>query len=115
MQVRIGPEGRGITFLDSNGNGTARCGPLTSREVWHPDNAHVSVATNVSEAQCSIYVGSDPTQINFRDATYDGSTGDSTDKIGADIVGAGTFVWAVWTGGDVGSQAVLTVTGGKDI
>lgn len=111
----IGPEGYGIVTLDINGSGIVKVGPLSAREVWHPANAHVSVATNASEATCTIYVGDTPTQQNLRDATFTGSSGDSTDKIGADTVGVGTKVWAVWVGGDPGSQAILRVTGTKDV
>lgn len=113
--VPIGPEGRGITFLDANGNGSAGIGPISAREVWSPQNAHVSVATNALEASCSIYVGDAPTQQNFRDATFTGSSGDSTDRINADRIGAGSKVWAVWTDGDPNAQAIITVTGSKDV
>jgi hypothetical protein len=101
--------------LDGSGNGTAQLGPQGKGEVWHPANAHVSVSTNIDEAQCRVYVGDQPTANNFRDGTLSGSTGDSTDRVGADEVRLGRFVWAVWSGGDPGSTATLNVTGSKDI
>lgn len=103
-------------FLNGAGGGTAKVGPISAREVWHPSNVSVSAnrgATN--EAQCSIYVGMAATPDSFRDGTFNGSAGDSTDKVNADIVRCGQYVWAVWTGGDANVQAVLTVTGTKDI
>lgn len=101
--------------LNGSGNGTAKVGPISAREVWHPDNAHVSCATNVNEAQCLIYVGDSPIQRNFIDGTFSGSSGDSTDRIGSTTVKVSQYVWAVWTGGDAGTSATLTVTGSKDV
>lgn len=101
--------------LDSTGGGTARVGPLSAREVWSPDNAHVSVSSNANEAQCAIYMGDAAIQANFRDATFSGSSGDSSDRINADTVKVGMYVWAVWSGGDAGARATLTVTGKRDV
>lgn len=102
--------------LNGSGNGTAKVGPISAREVWHPDNAHVSANANpTNEAQCSIYVGDSPASINFRDGTFSGSSGDSTDKVNADVVKVGWYVWAVWNGGDANVTAILTVTGTKEI
>lgn len=99
-----------------NGTGTAKVGPLTAREIWHPENAHVSANPNpTNQARCNVYVGDAPTANNFRDATISGSSGDSTDRVNADVVPKGQYIWAVWTGGDNGVVATLTVTGTKDI
>lgn len=105
-----------VIRLNGSGAGTAKIGPLTAREVWHP--ANVSVSANnppTNESQCVIYVGPDTSQANFRDATQSGSTGDSTDKVSADTIPKNFFVWAVWTNGDPNVQASLTVTGMKDV
>lgn len=115
MNVSIGPEGYGSVILDGSGNGSVRVGPLTAREVWHPSNVHVQVTTNTNEATCTVYVGDQPIQRNFRDLTFTGSSGDSSDKISADTVQCGHYVWAVWSGGDAGARAVMNVTGTKDI
>lgn len=105
----------GIVNLDASGNGTAQIGPLSAREVWNPASAHVQVASNINEAQCTIYAGPDTSQQYFRDNTLSGSTGDSTDRISADVIKVGNFIWAVWAGGDPGSQAILAVTGTKTV
>jgi hypothetical protein len=115
MNVQIGPEGIGIVKLDGSGNGKVGVGPLTAREKWRPDNVHVSAATHTNEATCSIYAGEDTTQKNFRDTTFSGSTGDSSDRVNADVIGPGAKVWAIWTGGDANVQAILRVTGSKDV
>jgi hypothetical protein len=101
--------------FDANGNGMAQLGPLTAREVWHPDNVHINASTNVADALCSIYVGFGIYQQNFRDATFTGSTGDSSDRVNADVIKKGSFIYAVWTGGDVGAVGTMSVTGTKDV
>lgn len=100
--------------LNGFGGGTAKLGPASAREVWSPQNVHVQVTGPVTnEASCYIYVGSDATQGNFRDASQSGSTGDSSDRVNADTVKCGQYIWAVWSGGDVGRQATLLVTGSR--
>lgn len=102
--------------LDGSGNGSIRLGPISAREVWNPQSAHVQVTGPVTnEAVCTIYVGNTATQGNFRDASQSGSTGDSTDRVSADTVKCGEYIWAVWSGGDANRQATLVVTGSKTI
>jgi hypothetical protein len=102
-------------YLNGAGTATLKLGPLTAREVWYPVNVHVNANSNpVSEATCIISVGDSNTR-SFRDATFTGSSGDSTDKVNADRIKAGEYIWATWTGGDAGVQATLSVTGNKDI
>lgn len=101
--------------LNGAGNGTAKVGPLTARERWHPQNVAVNAnASPTNEASCVIYVGDENTR-RQRDASTNGSTGDATDKCNGDTIKKNMFVWAVWTGGDAGAVAVVTVTGTKDI
>lgn len=97
--------------LDGSGNGTASTGPLSPGEQWKNLTASVRVSTNTKEAICSIYAGAAATPGYFADATSWGSTGDSTANLGTVLVGGNVF--AVWTGGDAGGKAVLTVTGTK--
>jgi hypothetical protein len=107
---------RATVVLDINGNGTAKVGPLSSREIWHPQNVAVSVQSPVSnEASCKIYVGDQAIDSNFRDGTFSGSSGDSTDKVNSDTVKVGQYVWAIWSGGDSGMVATLNVTGNRDV
>lgn len=101
--------------LDGSGDGTARVGPLSAREVWYPANVHVSASTNTNEAQCSIYAGDAAIAQYFRDGTFSGSSGDATDRVSADAIKVGSYVWAAWTGGDAGAVATLTVTGEREI
>ena len=100
-------------ILDGSGNGTASAGPLSPGEQWSGISAAARVATNVKEAICSVYAGADATAGYFCDATTWGSTGDSTQNVPDVRVGGAVF--AVWTGGDPGAAATLTVTGTKKV
>lgn len=104
--------------LDINGNGTVKLGPLSAREVWNPTSASVktnqAVGSVVNEAVCNLYVGLSATQENFRDGTFSGSSGDTSDVVSGRLP-KGNYVWAVWVGGDAGVTANLVVTGTKDI
>lgn len=99
--------------LDGDGNGTAYVGPQSYQEQWTGVQAAVKVATNAAEATCSVYAGAAATQGYFCGATTWGSTGDSTGNV--PVVKVGGNVFAVWTGGDPGAQATLTVTGTKTV
>lgn len=105
---------KAYAILDGSGSGTASTGPLSSGEQWTSGDhgiltAAVNVATNASEATCRTYAGAAATQGYFADATTWGSTGDSTQNLRTVRVGGAVF--AVWTGGDPGARATLTVTG----
>lgn len=115
MDSTIGPEGTTSVTLNGSGSGVAKIGPISAREKWQTNGAHVSCATNVKESQCAIYAGTGAYPNTFRDSTLSGSTGDSTDRIENDIIGCGEYIFAVWTGGDAGTKATLNVTGGKTI
>jgi hypothetical protein len=102
--------------LNASGNGTAKVGPISAREVWHPDNVHVSANANaINEAQCRIYTGDLPTSANYRDGTVSGSSGDASDRVNATQIKCGQYVYAVWSGADANVTATLNVTGTKDV
>ncbi|HEY1618005.1 MAG TPA: hypothetical protein VGG25_10330 [Streptosporangiaceae bacterium] len=107
-----------VVTLNGQGNGTAQLGPRSLREKWTP--SLVSVSTNqapaaiVNQAQCQVFEGEDTTQPCYIGGTLSGSTGDSTTNLWGPLT-CGQYVYAVWTGGDPGAQAVLKVTGTKDI
>jgi hypothetical protein len=105
----------GQVVLDGSGNGTAKVGPLTEREVWSPTMAFVAVATNVKEAECAIFVGHDASAAYQVDSSYSGSSGDSTGRVAGRTVRQGNFIWATWTGGDAGATATITVNGTREI
>jgi hypothetical protein len=100
--------------LDASGNGTVGVGPISSGEVWSDVSAACHVATNNLEATCRFYVGTGPTPDNFAGGTSWGSTGDSGFSSGQTAV-IGQQVWAVWSNGDAGATAYLSVTGTKQV
>ena len=101
------------TILDNNGNGSVSLGPVYVREHFQVTSASVQVSTANKEAQCSVYVGSTIISNTFFGTTQTGSTGD-TCAIGQDIQ-TGQQVFAVWTGGDAGSTATMTLNGTRTI
>lgn len=100
--------------FDGSGNGTTKLGPAGPNEVWTPSNVSVIASSNVLEATCKVYAGPAATNQYFKDITVDGSTGDSTDKCNLPIP-KGSFVWAVWTGGDANATGTLNVDGVKTV
>jgi hypothetical protein len=74
----------------------------------------VSVSTNVLEAQCKVYIGTGVGQATFVDGTLSGSSGDSTDRV-AHALYPGQIIFAVWTGGDIGSTATVNVVGTRQV
>ena len=103
-----------VATLDGSGAGFAKVGPLSAREVWYPDNVSISITGATKQANAVMYMGPDTTQSNFRDISKFGS-GDSSGACNADVVKSGMYIWAVWINGDAGKQAILTVTGLKDV
>jgi hypothetical protein len=116
--TRVDLDDTAFVVLNGSGNGTAKIGPLTARETWYPEQASVKVsfagANPTNEAICKIYKGDGATDNNFKDGTFTGSSGDATDKISGKMQ-QNNFIFAVWTGGDAGATAYLTVTGKKDV
>lgn len=104
---------KAYAVLDGSGDGTAAIGPLSPGEVWSGLTAAVSVATNAAEATARIYAGAAATPGYFADGTTWGSTGDSTTNLPAVRVGGQVF--AVWSGGDHGAKATMTVTGTRTV
>jgi len=110
-----------VIRLDGSGGGTAKVGPLTARETWYPSNVTVKTTfpgtqtSPTKQSQCDIFVGTAATAQYFRDHSVQASTGDASGACSADQLRTGQYVWAVWSGGDAGVQATLTVTGLKDV
>lgn len=105
----------GSVTLDGSGNGTVRIGPDEPAARWLPTNASVSVTTAVLEASAKIYAGPAAVQQYFVDATFTASSGDASDRITGKVISRTQlpYVFAVFSGGDPGSQATLIITGTK--
>lgn len=100
--------------LNASGNGTARIGPTAHGITWKPVRVGIKTSTAVLSPTCQIYAGSSATPDNFVDGTFTGQQ-NATDAITGQELRLGQWVWAVWTGGDIGAQATVTVTGSKDV
>lgn len=105
-----------VITLDGFGAGTAKVGPIGQREApWIVKSASIKANSDpTNEATCQVFSGNDTSQSNFRDNSFSGSSGDATDKV-AGVLQMNQFVFAVWSGGDPGVQATLTVVVEKSI
>lgn len=96
------------TVVGVAGYGAIRFSP--SGEKWEITRTHVRCSTSVSEAECRIYFG----QIRpdtVLDGTYSGSSGDTTDT--PIYLEDGQAIFIVWSGGDDGATAFVTLSGWK--
>ena len=104
----LGPVSANVT-LSGTGGGTASLGPTRVREHWQLSAASVAANQNpTNQATCKLYVGSTIGSGTFISQTATGSSGDTCGLGGIDIQ-SGMRVWAVWTGGDAGQIATLTI------
>jgi hypothetical protein len=94
--------------LDGSGGGTVRLGPSNASQQWVPTNAACSVSTNVSEPIFVLYNGN-ASNANRVGGTYTGSN-DNTDVNGVTLYPGSVFT-GVWTNGDPGATATLSVQG----
>jgi hypothetical protein len=103
--------------LNGSGAGTARLGPSGHGVIWIIGNinVHTGQAVSTGTCQCTIYVGDDTSAVNFRDSTFSGDTGDTTDAASGEQIRLGKYVWAVWAGGVPGDLATVTITGTMDV
>jgi hypothetical protein len=102
--------------LDGSGNGRVTIGPTRVREHWQLGYAAVSVTFPAGQgfptkdAQCNLYIGAGASAGHLVSATATGSSGDTCGLGGMDIQ-SGTVIIAVWTGGDAGQVATLSLGG----
>lgn len=92
--------------LDGTGYGTIRLAP--SGERWEIDRMHVRCSSRTNEARCIIYRGHIRRDLVV-DATYSGSSGDTTDT--RIYLEDGEAIHVEWTGGDSGATATVSLSG----
>lgn len=95
--------------LSASGSGTVRFGPDRPNVQWTVTRVSCQVATNTNEAQFRLYRGNAGTS-TYISGSVSGSTGDTDDGL-SEVLQAGEFLTAEWTGGDVGAQATVTYWG----
>lgn len=108
-----------VTF-DGSGNGKAPAGPVHTGEVWHVASAAVATsqgaANVVKDAQCQLFLGAIATLGQLLDTTLTGSSGDTSDApAAAGPIYPGQVITAVWTGGDAGAVATMSINGTREI
>lgn len=100
----------GSVTLNGSGSGTVSLGPNVGQR-WSNITASIQVSQPVTnEPMCSLYMGAAATSDNLIDGTYTGSLNSSTNTSNRPLT-AGQKIFAVWSGGDAGSRATLTLTG----
>lgn len=100
--------------LDDTGAGSVAVGPTSQGEQWTVASVGVHCSTNVNESMCRVYAGNGDSSAYFVDATTWGSTGDSTDSVAFPIM-PGMSITAVWSGGDAGATAYVSVYGTRTV
>lgn len=100
------------TVLDAAGNGRAELGPTFGPAHWHVTATSVRTSSpgQGSIPLCELYAGTEDAS-GYIDTSYDGSA-DSCD-IPYDLT-QGSKTIAIWTGGNPGDTATLSVTGTKE-
>lgn len=92
--------------LDASGNGTVKVGPTNSGQLWHITRASVQVSSNTKEPTANLWLGN---KAKFISGTYTGSN-DTDDALNEYLGGTG-YIMCIWTGGDPGATATLTIAG----
>lgn len=99
----------GTVTLDANGNGSVVLRPSNAHESWTIRSTVVRTTTAVKNPVFQDFVGaSGIVGGQAVDTTYTGNN-DSSDTIIE--INEGSFLTAVWTGGDVGAIASVAVRG----
>lgn len=92
--------------LDSSGNGTVKLGPTSSGQSWHITRASVQVSSNTKEPTANLWLGN---KTKFISGSYTGSN-DTDNELNEYLNGSG-YIMCIWTGGDAGATATLTIAG----
>lgn len=107
----------GYVTLDASGNGVVRLAPTGTK--WKVESTSVKCApvapatAPVNEAQCRVYSDNIGDTFIADNGTYAGSTGDTSDTV--HYVEDGHALYFVWTGGDAGAVATVTINGWQSV
>lgn len=101
----------GSTVLDASGAGTVELGPDSGVPYWNVTKYIVGTSRPgvAPIPSCTVYLD-EQSQRGKQGATYDGSRDESDCDID---MSRGQHLIAVWTGGQAGDEAHLSVTGWK--
>ncbi len=107
MQVQIAPQVS--VKLDGSGNGQCSLTP-PSGTMWQLSLASVSTTSTGNAPKAFLYLGNSNGPLTLVDSTFLGNSASSGKVAGAPFF-HGSYLWAVWTGGDAGALATLQVYG----
>jgi hypothetical protein len=112
--VPLNPGLSATVVLDANGNGTVTIGPTIPGTAWQVSGVGVlvngGVAVNVPTF--TLYNGG-PAPGNFLGGSYTGSNDSDTGL--AITLTPGQILTGVWSGGDPGASATMSVNGTQTI
>jgi hypothetical protein len=113
IDVDVGNDGIAqVATFTAAGTAQAQCGPSGLGQSWSLDQAYLSTSVGqLDPAQCSLYVG--PLALQPYLVTQGLGGGGSQFGLGGIGLSGGWYVYALWTGGTSGAQALLRVTGTK--
>jgi len=95
--------------LNGSGNGQCSINP-PSGTLWQLALAALSIPGAILIPKAYLYLGSSSGPLTLIDSTYLGNSASSGKVAGAPFY-HGTYLWAVWTGGDPGALAILQAYG----
>lgn len=103
--------------LDGTGAGVAQLGPSITNEQWEPGRVSVSCSASVTSGACqaSVYCGAYIGADTFKEATFSGDTGDSTDAVAGEQLWPGQFVFVQWQAGVPFAFATMRVQGVRTV
>lgn len=92
-------------ILDANGNGTAFIANMRGPQ-WDIVQIGIKISNAILIPTCTTYIGTNAAGV-YISQTFTGD--DDTDSFPNVTIKYGEAICAVWTGGDVGAQARMTV------
>ena len=100
--------------LNGSGGGQVQSGPALPGVAWNPSSVAVLVqpVSTTVVSQFLLYLGP-PQAANFQGGTYTGDN--NSDDLALPPMYAGQVLTGVWTGGNPGATATMTLTGTQDI
>lgn len=92
------------TTLNASGAGSVKLGPTSARQTWNVTNAAVAVSSDNSEPTATLY-------LNTQASKLAGTATGSNDSTALDVTLRNGYILCVWTGGDAGAIATLSLQG----
>lgn len=111
--MRISMNESAQVVLNGSGNGSVGIGPLYAAQTWYPNMISIRVSSNANEPTFNYYWGKTAGQANQLGGTFVGSN--NQDSLSGRVLHPGDSWLCVWTGGDAGATASVTLTGEMEV